>query len=357
MNIPWISGSYSLTLALAVLTIGLLGSCKKEDPKVSVTGVTLDKPTLEITVGDPDVKLAATVLPENATDKTVSWASDKTEFATVDNQGNVHAVAPGTANITVTTTDGNKTATCVMTVKAAFPEGALSGVFSVSATKKVYFSKGNIVATIDASGAPTAWKFSAHQYDCLGEGGANKTIGTTAGDVDFFGWSTSTNGGTSTTDNYGIKTSTTNSDYSGDFYDWGKAVGDGNTWRTLSEDEWTYLFNTRTVNGGKGAGKSYSLNITYGGKMGVVLYPDDYTGSVLSGTVDSLPEGVVFLPAAGFRYGSDVYGVGELGSYWSSTACGSIDAYSVSFNSSDVHPGYDDYRFSGYNVRLVTEVK
>ena len=337
------------TLALAALTIGLLGSCKKEDPKVSVTGVTLDKTELTLTVGDPDVKLTATVAPDNATDKTVSWSSDKTEFATVDNQGNVHAVAPGTANITVTTTDGNKTATCVVTVKAAFPEGALSGVFSVSATKKVHFSKGNLVATIDASGAPTAWKFSAHQYDCLGEGGANKTIGATAGDVDFFGWSTSTNGGTSTTDNYGIKTSTTNSDYSGDFYDWGKAVGDGNTWRTLSKDEWTYLFNNNS--------KKWA---TVNGVKGWVIAPDGFAGTLSSTYADDaalVANNLVFLPAAGFRYGSDVYGVGELGSYWSSTAYGSIDAYGVSFNSSDVRPGYDDYLFSGYSVRLVTEVK
>ena len=70
------------------------------------------------------------------------------------------------------------------------PAGALPGEFSVSADKKVYFSQGNLVATIDATGAPTAWKFATNQYDCLGEGGANKTIGVAAGDIDFFGWST-----------------------------------------------------------------------------------------------------------------------------------------------------------------------
>ncbi|MCQ2069069.1 MAG: Ig-like domain-containing protein [Bacteroidaceae bacterium] len=231
------------------------------------------------------------------------------------------------------------------------PAGALSGVFSVSSTKKVHFSKGNLVATINDSGAPTDWKFATNQFDCLGEDGANKTIGISAGDVDLFGWSTA-----STT--YGISTSTTNIDYSGDFVDWGKAyceknsITPDNTWRTLSKDEWTYLFNTRTVNGGTGAGKSYSLNITYGGKMGVVLYPDDYTGSVLSGTVDSLPEGAVFLPAAGYRYGSNVRNVGDYGRYWSSTANGSYYAYYV-----DVYPVYSDCRYYGFSVRLITESK
>ena len=94
---------------------------------VPVSSVALDKTELTLTVGDPDVKLVATVTPDNATDKTVNWASDKAEVATVDNQGSVHAVAPGEAIITVTTTDGGKTATCTVTVKAALPTDALSG--------------------------------------------------------------------------------------------------------------------------------------------------------------------------------------------------------------------------------------
>lgn len=56
-----------LTIALAALTIGLLGSCKKEDPTVSVMGVTLDKTTLTLTEGD-NAQLVATVKPDNATD-------------------------------------------------------------------------------------------------------------------------------------------------------------------------------------------------------------------------------------------------------------------------------------------------
>ena len=136
-------------LALTALTIGLLGSCKKEDPKVSVTGVTLDKTTLEITVGDPDVKLVATVTPDNATDKTVNWASNKAEVATVDNQGSVHAVAPGEAIITVTTTDGGKTATCQITVKLP----ALSVSEAISENDGAVFSIFDaIVAAISSDG-------------------------------------------------------------------------------------------------------------------------------------------------------------------------------------------------------------
>ena len=88
----------------------------------SVTGVTLNPTNLELKVGETGT-VAATVAPDNATDKTVTWSSDKTDIATVDSSGKITAVKEGTANITVTTTDGSKTATCVVTVK---PKGAVA---------------------------------------------------------------------------------------------------------------------------------------------------------------------------------------------------------------------------------------
>jgi len=84
----------------------------------AVTGVTLNKTTLPLTVGGSET-LTATVVPADATNKNVTWASDKPGVATVDANGNVTAVAAGTATITVTTTDGSKTATCAVTVTAA----------------------------------------------------------------------------------------------------------------------------------------------------------------------------------------------------------------------------------------------
>ncbi len=82
---------------------------------IPVTDVTLDKTKLVLTVGS-EGQLTATVAPEDATDKTVTWSSDKTSVATVDATGNVTAVGVGEATITVTTTDGGKTATCKVTV-------------------------------------------------------------------------------------------------------------------------------------------------------------------------------------------------------------------------------------------------
>ena len=85
---------------------------------VSVTGVSLNKDSLNLYVGDNET-LTATVEPANATNKGVTWSSDKPDVATVDANGKVTAVGEGNTTITVTTEDGSKTATCEVTVTAA----------------------------------------------------------------------------------------------------------------------------------------------------------------------------------------------------------------------------------------------
>jgi hypothetical protein len=85
---------------------------------ISVTGISLDIADQSLQPGD-QLLLTATVLPENATNKNVSWTSDNSAVASVTQNGLVTANATGTAIITVITQDGNKTATCVVTVKTA----------------------------------------------------------------------------------------------------------------------------------------------------------------------------------------------------------------------------------------------
>lgn len=84
---------------------------------VPVTGVTLNKNTLGLVAGGDTATLVATVAPDGATDKSVTWESSDPNVATVEN-GVVTPIAEGTATITVTTVDGNKTATCTVTVSA-----------------------------------------------------------------------------------------------------------------------------------------------------------------------------------------------------------------------------------------------
>ncbi len=82
---------------------------------VPVTNVTLNKTALNLAIGD-NATLTATVAPDNATNKKVTFTSNNDKIATVDANGKVTALAAGNATITATTADGNKTATCTVTV-------------------------------------------------------------------------------------------------------------------------------------------------------------------------------------------------------------------------------------------------
>ena len=85
---------------------------------VSVTGVTLSQTQASLYSNRTpnSLTLTATVAPDNATNKAVTWSTSNSTVATVDQNGMVTAVAPGTATITVTTVDGSFTATCTVTV-------------------------------------------------------------------------------------------------------------------------------------------------------------------------------------------------------------------------------------------------
>lgn len=84
-------------------------------PTVPVTDVTLDNTELFLFTGDRAL-LSATVKPDDATNKAVTWNSSKSAVATVDENGIVTALEAGSTTITVTTEDGGKTATCEVTV-------------------------------------------------------------------------------------------------------------------------------------------------------------------------------------------------------------------------------------------------
>lgn len=84
---------------------------------VNVTDVSLDRTELTLTEGETET-LTATVKPDNADNRKVTWSSDKTDVATVGGDGRVTAVKAGEAVVTVTTEDGGKTASCKVTVKA-----------------------------------------------------------------------------------------------------------------------------------------------------------------------------------------------------------------------------------------------
>ena len=92
-------------------------SSSSEEPEViAVKGVSLNRASATITVGD-NLTLKATVAPRNATNQNVTWNSSDSSVASVDNNGVVTALKAGSATITVTTADGGFTATCSVSVK------------------------------------------------------------------------------------------------------------------------------------------------------------------------------------------------------------------------------------------------
>ena len=252
------------------------------------------------------------------------------------------------------------------------------GVFSVSATKQVTFSPGNLQYTQSTN----TWSFASTQWEVIGtdnviggsvssdptEGDSKK--GTALADkVDLFGWSTNVN-------NFGVSTSTRSSDYYGSFVDWGaNKIGNDvpNTWRTLSRDEWDYLRKSRpNANDLVGVAQVNGVN-------GLIFLPDnwvcppdvtfrsgfhsdegaDYFAPYQTFTADQWSKleksGAVFLPADGYRYGSDVNFVQYDGNYWSASDNFSYYAFSLDFYSVDARMEHS-IRYFGQSVRLVKDL-
>ncbi len=142
-----------------LLFVTLLFACEKPPQEIPVSSVSLNQATAEMIVGET-VQLSATVLPSNATDKTLSWASSKQSVATVSGSGLVTALAEGSSTITVSV--GGKSATCQVTV-----EKKVISVTSVTLDKTELTLKegeeANLVATVkpeDASDKTITWSSS-----------------------------------------------------------------------------------------------------------------------------------------------------------------------------------------------------
>lgn len=149
-------------------------SCTVTIKPIAVTGVTLNKSSTSIQVGKYET-LTATVSPSGATHKDVTWSSDNNSVATVDQNGKVTAVSVGNATITVTTTDGNYTDRCNVTVTPVLVtsvsvKGNKSSMsvgetfkFNVSVTPSsatdtsvTWYSTNTNVLTVDQTGLVTA---------------------------------------------------------------------------------------------------------------------------------------------------------------------------------------------------------
>jgi hypothetical protein len=199
--------------------------------------------------------------------------------------------------------------------------GAISGVFSVSNIKQVWFSKGNL----QYQASTDTWRFAENQYDNIGTGNSNIS-GSYSGWIDLYGWGT----GDDPTTTVGYEYFTT---------DWGvNAISNGgstpNMWCTLSEALWEYILFTRETPSGIRFAKARINDIN-----GLILLPDDWNsdyydlsnpnmgGLAYSNNVISLwdwnsvfeSHGAVFLPITGIRKGTVVSEDTIAGYYWSSS--------------------------------------
>ena len=163
---------------------------KDNDNQVAVSKVTLNKKNLSLDIGKNET-LKAIIAPDKATNKKIKWSSDKPKIASVSDSGQVKGLAEGTAVITVSTEDGNKTATCKVTVlKAAKPPAEdkiikLTGISIKSKTSLYVGDKETLKVTYtpsNASDKKVTWLSSDPKIATVSDNGevTGVAIGTTS---------------------------------------------------------------------------------------------------------------------------------------------------------------------------------
>ncbi|MBQ4390899.1 MAG: hypothetical protein II827_02660 [Paludibacteraceae bacterium] len=265
-------------------------------------------------------------------------------------------------------------------------DGCLSGLFSISSTEQVYFSKGNLQwrknGADDESGT---WSFAVTQYSTVSKAD-NENLTDNFITMDLFGWNTVYNP-TLTSNKIG--------DYDNEWHDWGRRpISNGGNkaymWRTLTQEQWLYLFHGRTDAAKKlGVGHIHLYNAN-DSVNGIFILPDNWkqpsgidfyscadkgmkwmngyyyfnsAGGNFNHNCYNLDEwedmeraGAVFLPAAGARYqGPAVREIGTEGYYWSATAATEImdKVNAVYFWDKSVCSHTDIWWYYGHSVRLV----
>jgi len=266
--------------------------------------------------------------------------------------------------------------------------GYIDGLFTVNAEGgQVYFSQGNLQYI--GSATEPYWKFADYQWEYFGENGQGSDSPTV--DRDLFGWGTSgynhgavcyqpwsTSQNTSDYNAYG-QSSYNLYDQTGQA-DWGYNIiaNGGNIenfgWRTLTNSEWNYVFETRVASTVNGVANARFAKAKVAGVQGVILFPDIYThpggvtqpigindtgstgwyGNNYTQADFTLMElnGAVFLPSTGYRVGTTLYYVGSSGGYWTSSSSGS-DAHNVYFYDGYIYRPGVDVRGNSFGVRLV----
>lgn len=326
-------GTRGVTLGVGTLAVAAQsGTIADDDKQVSV--MLTDCPVLAHG-GSDIIEVQVPILPVAAGEMTITV------------NAHMAGAAPGARNFTFTHTASHATLgrNVMMTARVNLSTDGgrttedTKGRFSVGVNSQVVFAQGNLQYNAGTS----TFRFAHNQYDMIGDGNSHVAYNY-SGWIDLMGWGTSGYG-----TSYPYLSTIDVADYgpaSGDIaathYDWGvhnaiEKAGAAGTWRTLTNSEWYYLLYTRS------ATKRFAkVALTVGGTPvnGLVLFPDNYNvsdglvcdradlGYEGQGGSNMLTMGVwrqmeaggaVFLPAAGYREGSQSRAVGGAGFYWSSS--------------------------------------
>lgn len=411
-----------LTAAIGVQVVNYYGFTIEVDSIVVVSDSYKLNGTVEVTLSDSDPTVTATAAANDAEKKVkMLGGSSLRVFAGDSTVVQIPVLPVGSGNHFTVRTYVHKvdqTAVVKTLEKTQTTGGALAraeigyarmatpGLFSVSASKKVIISQGNL----QYQAFTGTWKFSETQYGFIGNTAGNTTVVSDREGqsewVDLFGWGTSgwNNGNAKyqpwcadmtsySSIDYGPKSGETFYSLTGDYAnsDWGvyNAISNGGNvagrWHTPENAEWTYLTNysraaDNVVNNTSRAKYTYA---TVGTAHGIIFFPDEFTvpaftGSSSWGTVNSSSAwtttivledwylleaaGCIFLPAAGSR--SATTGTTPLysnenswGNYWSSVQNSNSNAYYVRFYSGSGYGQQNASKYQGYSVRLVRDVE
>ncbi len=283
-----------------------------------VTCISLDKTSLSLVIGAEATLSVTSVQPDNANDKTYSWSSSDSAIASVDNSGKVTAKAKGKVTIKATANDGSGVfASCSVEVcRIDVPQAVDMG--TVVYGKNIKWASFNI-------GASSPEEYGLHYAWGETEPKSN------------YSWSTYKwcNGSYNTLTKYNTNSSYGNVDNKTvlDAADDVASVKLGGKWRIPTDAEWTELR-----------------------EQCAWTWTTNYNGTGVKGRIVTAPNGKsIFLPAAGGRGGTGLFGAGFEGYYWSSSYTDSpYDAWSVYFASGVVGRDFG-YRCGGISVRPVSE--
>ena len=352
------------------------------------------------------------LLPQEATEAGEDGSAYSEDGVYTGTRGAVPAIAENgylTAGIEVNvTTEGG--------TPSGHPEGTINGLFTINAEgDQIYFSQGNL----QYQASTDTWRFAENQWNSVGADNSNISS-TYDGWIDLFGWGTS--GYHNVYDNFNVNyqpysysaaTVQTECNYYGygpstnmydpnltgmsAEYDWGvlNAISNGGNqaglWRTLTSEEWNYIFNTRSTSTIGNTSNARFAKAKVNGVSGVILFPDVFSLPIYLPTplqinnrnasfgANSYSEagwtalenlGCVFLPTTGYRsnhsgqtiYSSCifVYDTNSVGNYWSTTSYNEQKAYYVNFSSGGLNSQCNQsniYRYNGFSVRLVSPIE